>query len=91
MVILISSKVRIPLAQKVTITLDDEILAFVARQTAGLQTKANRSAFINAVLAEAQRKHLQAELEAAYQRDTEDLEDQDWESIRAALNVVLGF
>lgn len=59
------------MAKKVTITLDDEILAFVDRQAA-LQTKANRSAFINAVLAEARQKHLQAELEAAYQRDAED-------------------
>ena len=60
------------MAKKVTITLDDEILAFVDRQAAALETKANRSAFINAVLADARRKHLQAELQAAYQRDAQD-------------------
>lgn len=60
------------MAKKVTITLDDEILAFVDRQAAALKTKANRSAFINAILAEALQKQLQAELEAAYQRDAQD-------------------
>lgn len=60
------------MAKKVTITLDDEILAFVDRQAAALRTKANRSAFINAVLAEVLQKHLQAELKAAYQRDAQD-------------------
>lgn len=60
------------MAKKVTISLDDEILAFVDRQAATLQTKANRSAFINAVLAEARQKHLQAELKTAYQRDAQD-------------------
>lgn len=60
------------MAKKVTITLDDEILAFVDQQAGALQSKANRSAFINAILAEARQKHLQTELEAAYQRDAQD-------------------
>jgi Arc/MetJ-type ribon-helix-helix transcriptional regulator len=60
------------LAKKVTITLDDEILAFVDRQAAIGQMNGNRSAFINAVLREAQRKYLEAELQAAYQRDAQD-------------------
>lgn len=60
------------MAKKVTITLDDEVLAFVDRQAAMTSHKANRSGFINAVLAELQRQQLQTDLEVAYRRDAQD-------------------
>ena len=60
------------MAKKVTITLDDEILAFVDRQAAASGNKANRSAYINAVLAQVRQQYTQEELRAAYQRDAQD-------------------
>ncbi len=60
------------MAKKVTITLDDAVLAFVDRQAAAQGGKANRSGFINSVLAELQQQQLQTELAAAYRRDAED-------------------
>jgi Arc/MetJ-type ribon-helix-helix transcriptional regulator len=60
------------LAKKVTITLDDEIVAFIDKQAVDDEGKANRSAFINAILKEVKKRHLQEELKIAYQRDSED-------------------
>ena len=60
------------MAKKVTITLDDEILAFVDRQAAASGNKANRSAYINAVLTQVRQQYTQEELRAAYQRDAQD-------------------
>jgi Arc/MetJ-type ribon-helix-helix transcriptional regulator len=60
------------LAKKITIILDNKVLAFVDRQVEASQTKTNRSAFINAVLAEAQQKHLDTKLEVAYRQDVQD-------------------
>jgi Arc/MetJ-type ribon-helix-helix transcriptional regulator len=75
------------MAKKVTITLDDEVLAFVDQQAAMTSNKANRSGFINAVLAELQRQQLQADLEAAYRRDAQDRAYQEevsaWDSLAA--------
>lgn len=62
------------MAKKVTITLDDDILAFVDRQAATLENKANRSAYINTVLAAHRRAVLEAETIAALKEDTEDPE-----------------
>ncbi|HCF25661.1 MAG TPA: CopG family transcriptional regulator [Cyanobacteria bacterium UBA11049] len=64
------------MAKKVTITLDDEILTFVDRQAAALDDKANRSAYINAVLAAHRRSVLEAEIIAALKEDAEDPEYQ---------------
>jgi Arc/MetJ-type ribon-helix-helix transcriptional regulator len=60
------------MAKKVTITLDDEVLAFIDQQSAKAGGKANRSGFINSVLAEARRQQLRLDLEAAYRQDAED-------------------
>ncbi len=60
------------MARKVTIVLDNKVLAFVDRQVESSPTRTNRSAFINAVLAEAQQKHLDTKLEAAYRHDIQD-------------------
>lgn len=60
------------MAKKVTIILDNKVLAFVDQQVEASQTKTNRSAFINAVLAEAQQKHLDTKLEVAYRQDVQD-------------------
>lgn len=59
------------MAKKVTITLDDEVLAFVDWQAAQ-SNQSNRSGFINTVLAELQRQQLQTDLEVAYRRDAQD-------------------
>lgn len=73
------------MAKKVTITLDDEVLAFVDRQAAVQGSKANRSRFINSVLADWQRQQLQTELAAAYRRDAQDQAYQEevsaWDSL----------
>lgn len=60
------------MAKKVTITLDDEILAFIDKQAVDDEGKANRSAFINTILKEVRRRHLEEELKAGYQRDSQD-------------------
>lgn len=62
------------MAKKVTITLDDDILAFVDRQAVALENKANRSGYINQVLAAHRRVVLETETIAALQEDTEDPE-----------------
>jgi Arc/MetJ-type ribon-helix-helix transcriptional regulator len=56
---------------KVTITLEADILKFIDQQAKG-----NRSAYINALLAEQRRKILEAEIIAALQEDAKDLEYQ---------------
>jgi Arc/MetJ-type ribon-helix-helix transcriptional regulator len=65
---------------KVTITLEEDILQFIDQQAKG-----NRSAYINALLAEQRRKILEAEIIAALQEDAKDLEYQneisDWDNV----------
>ena len=61
------------MARKVTITLDEQILAFVDRQAEALHGgKSNRSGFINAVLGDEKRRCLERELIQAYQQDSQD-------------------
>jgi Arc/MetJ-type ribon-helix-helix transcriptional regulator len=64
------------LAKKVTITLDDDILTFVDRQAAVSGEVANRSRYINSVLAAHRRATLEAEMIAALQQDAADPEYQ---------------
>jgi len=64
------------LAKKVTITLDDEILTFVDRQAAASTEVANRSRYINTVLAAHRRAVLEADMIAALQQDAADPEYQ---------------
>ncbi|MBK1989854.1 CopG family transcriptional regulator [Sphaerospermopsis aphanizomenoides BCCUSP55] len=65
---------------KVTITLEEDILQFIDQQAKG-----NRSAYINALLAEQRRKILEAEIIAALQADAKDLEYQNdisaWDNV----------
>jgi hypothetical protein len=65
---------------KVTITLEEDILKFIDQQAKG-----NRSAYINAILAEQRRKILEAEIIAALQEDAKDLEYQNeisaWDNV----------
>ncbi|WP_353930462.1 CopG family transcriptional regulator [Okeanomitos corallinicola TIOX110] len=65
---------------KVTITLEEDILRFIDQQAKG-----NRSAYINALLAEQRRKILEAEIIAALQEDAKDLEYQNeiytWDNV----------
>ncbi|MBD2626415.1 type II toxin-antitoxin system MazE family antitoxin [Trichormus variabilis] len=65
---------------KVTITLEEDILKFIDQQAKG-----NRSAYINALLAEQRRKILEAEIIAALQEDVKDLEYQNeisaWDNV----------
>lgn len=65
---------------KVTITLEEDILQFIDQQAKG-----NRSAYINALLAEQRRKILEAEIIAALQEDAKDLEYQNeissWDNV----------
>ncbi|QLE57146.1 CopG family transcriptional regulator [Nostoc sp. TCL26-01] len=73
------------MAKKVTITLDDEILAFIDRQAALAGDTPNRSGYVNAVLAEHRRAILEAEMIAALKEDNENPEYQaeiaDWDTI----------
>ena len=62
------------MAKKVTITLDDEILEFIDRQAAASENKANRSGYVNAVLAAHRRAVMEAEMIAALKQDAEDAE-----------------
>jgi metal-responsive CopG/Arc/MetJ family transcriptional regulator len=59
-------------ATRVTITLDDEILAFVDKQAQEIDNKGNRSAFINEVLKEFKKQRFEEELKAAYIKDSQD-------------------
>ncbi|WP_016948901.1 hypothetical protein [Anabaena sp. PCC 7108] len=65
---------------KVTITLEESILQFIDQQAKG-----NRSAYINAILAEQRRKILETEMIAALQKDAKDLEYQNeisaWDNV----------
>lgn len=74
------------MARKVTIVLQDENLAFVDRE-ASKAGKANRSGFINSVLARERRRAFQAELEAAYRRDAQ---DPGWVEETTAWDIVAG-
>ncbi|MDZ8056523.1 MAG: CopG family transcriptional regulator [Aulosira sp. ZfuVER01] len=56
---------------KVTITLQEDILQFIDRQSQG-----NRSRYINALLAEHRRQILESEMIAALKQDAEDPEYQ---------------
>lgn len=66
--------------QKVTITLEDDILQFVDSQAKG-----NRSAYINALLAEYRRCSLESQMISALQEDAQDSEYQAevaaWDSV----------
>jgi Arc/MetJ-type ribon-helix-helix transcriptional regulator len=64
------------LAKKVTITLDEDILAFVDEQAANNGETSNRSGYINDVLVMHRRKILEAEMIAAL---TEDANDPDYQ------------
>ncbi|MEP0809863.1 CopG family transcriptional regulator [Trichocoleus sp. ST-U2] len=68
------------LMQKVTISLEDDILRFVDRQAKG-----NRSAYINDLLAEHRRRILEAQMITALQQDAKDPEYQAeiaaWDSV----------
>jgi Arc/MetJ-type ribon-helix-helix transcriptional regulator len=75
------------LAKKVTITLDDEILAFIDRQAAVTGKTANRSGYINAVLSIHRRAILEAEMIAALKQDAE---DPDYQAEIAAWDSVVG-
>ena len=56
------------MAKKVTITLDNDILTFIDRRAASLNDKANRSGYINGVLA--------AQTIASLKQDAKDVEYQ---------------
>ncbi|RUS95919.1 hypothetical protein DSM106972_089320 [Dulcicalothrix desertica PCC 7102] len=60
------------MVRKVTITLDDDVLAFVDKQASDSENQGNRSAFINTVLKELKKQRLQEELKAAYIQDSQD-------------------
>lgn len=60
------------MVKKVTITLDDDVLAFVDKQASDRENQGNRSAFINTVLKELKKQRLQEELKAAYIQDSQD-------------------
>ncbi len=64
------------MAKKVIFTLHDDILAFIDRQAADSENKANRSGYINAVLAAHCCFVLEAETIASLKQDAEDVEDQ---------------
>lgn len=60
------------MVKKVTITLDDDVLAFVDKLASNSENQGNRSAFINAVLRELKKQRLQEELKVAYIQDSQD-------------------
>ena len=67
------------MSQKVSITLDDEVLSFVD----AIAPTRNRSRFINEILLKEKNNYLIRELEAAYQEQSNDLAFQqevlDWD------------
>ncbi len=75
------------MAKKVTITLDDEILAFIDWQAATTGKTANRSGYINTVLSTHRRAVLEAEMIAALKQDAE---DPDYQAEIAAWDSVVG-
>jgi Arc/MetJ-type ribon-helix-helix transcriptional regulator len=62
--------------KKVTITLDDDVLAFIDRQAASTGDTPNRSGYVNSVLAKHRRAILKAEMIAALKEDVENPEYQ---------------
>ncbi|MDF5727752.1 MAG: CopG family transcriptional regulator [Rhizonema sp. PD38] len=68
--------------QKVTITLEDDILQFVDQQAKG-----NRSAYINALLVEYRRRIIEAQMIAALK---EDAQNPDYQAEIAAWDSVVG-
>ncbi|MEH2137445.1 type II toxin-antitoxin system MazE family antitoxin [Nostoc sp.] len=64
------------MVKKVTITLDEDILAFIDRRSANNGETSNRSGYINDVLSQHRRIVLEAEMIAALQEDANDLEYQ---------------
>jgi metal-responsive CopG/Arc/MetJ family transcriptional regulator len=65
------------LAKKVTITLDEDILAFIDKRAANNKETSNRSRYINDVLSQHRRKVLEAEIIAALTEDANDPEYQE--------------
>lgn len=60
------------MVKKVTITLDDDIVAFVDKQALHSENQGNRGAFINSVLKELKKQRLQEKLKEAYIQDSQD-------------------
>ncbi|BAZ09475.1 hypothetical protein NIES4071_12830 [Calothrix sp. NIES-4071] len=75
------------MAKKVTITLDEDILAFVDKRAASNGETANRSGYINDVLSQHRRKVLEAEMIAAL---TEDANDPEYQEEIALWDCVVG-
>ncbi|MBE9008007.1 CopG family transcriptional regulator [Fortiea sp. LEGE XX443] len=75
------------MVKKVTITLDDEILAFIDRQAALVGDTPNRSGYVNSVLAKHRRTVLEAEIIAALK---EDAMSPEYQSEIAAWDTVAG-
>lgn len=65
------------MAKKVTITLDEDILAFIDKRAANNEETSNRSRYINDVLSQHRRKVLEAEMIAALTEDANDPEYQE--------------
>lgn len=64
------------MAKKVTITLDDELLAFVDQQAAALGTKASRSGYIKALIAAHRFCVMEAEMCLDVKENNQDLNEQ---------------
>ena len=62
------------MAKKVTITLDEELLAFVDQQAAALGTKPNRSRYINALIAAHRDSVMEIEMVLAHNQESENSE-----------------
>ena len=75
------------MARKVTISIDEDILSFVDREAAGMGHKANRSGYINSVLAQERQRRLESELAEAYQRDAKDA---SWRDEASAWDAMAG-
>jgi Arc/MetJ-type ribon-helix-helix transcriptional regulator len=73
------------LTKKVTITIDDDILAFIDRKAASVGDTTNSSSYINSVLAKHRRTVLEAEMIAALKEDAKNPEYQAeiaaWDSV----------
>ncbi|MBW4601161.1 MAG: ribbon-helix-helix domain-containing protein [Calothrix sp. FI2-JRJ7] len=65
------------MAKKVTITLDEDILAFIDKQAANNGDAPNRSGYINDILSQHRRAVLKAEMIAALIEDASDPEYQE--------------
>lgn len=71
-----------------TITLEDDILAFVDRQVAALDDKANRSAYINAVLAAHRHSILEVETIAPLKQDAQYPDDRAEIAVRLEMELM---